>query len=239
MNKKKFLAGSLVLFGLLPMFAFATLNESEEIEAMKSSSDVETRNRGIQLEAELKLKAEREAREANREGREEQKNTIKANIEAKREAVQEAVKERREAVAKQVLERLEKFISTVVTRFESAVERLDTLSARIQSRIDKLAEAGIDVSESQKSLDEAKTKIQLAKDEVAKIKPKADEVVGGDARALYPELKEVVGKAKEAIKEAHSALIEVVKGLKPGQQKLEAKVKTEVESETKIEDQNS
>lgn len=218
MNKKKFLASGLILFGLLPMFAFA-----------EDSDDTSTSTR---VREEVRNRIEERS-----ENREEQRNTIKANIEARKEEVKNAVQERREAVEQKVLGRLEKFVSTIVTRFESATGRLETLSARIKSRIDKLNEAGIDTTDSQKLLDEANAKILLAKAEVAKIKPKADEVVSGDTRALYPELKEVVNTAKEAIKEAHSALIEVVKSLKPGQQRLEEKLKSETENAT--EDQNS
>ncbi len=214
MNKKKFLAGSLVALGFLPVFAFA-----EDGASVSASTSVN-----------VKVEARKQEREQEREKQEGERNTIKQNIEAKKEALQESVKARKEVVEKQVLERLQKFVDTIVVRFESATERLGTLSARIQSRIDKLTEAGIDAKESQKALDEAKAKIQLAKEAVAKIKPKADEVIAGDARALYPELKEVVNNAKEAIKEAHASLVEVVKELKPGQQKLEAKV----ESRTKV-----
>ncbi len=212
--KKSLVISGILAISLLPLVSLADVSASTSAE----------------VNVQVKTRAELEARKREEQDkREENKDTIKATIDAKKEAVKTAVEERRQNVEKQVIDRLKKFVANLVNRFEAAVERLNTLSTRIESRIAKLEAAGIDVTESKTLLVAAKLKIQVASSSIAQIQTKADAVITGDTRALYPELKSTVEQEKALIKEAQAALVEVVKSLKPGQLKLDAKLKTKGE----------
>lgn len=147
------------------------------------------------------------------------KNTVREGLEGRKEAIKQAVEEKREEIAEKVKERLAEHISKVIERHNAALTRLENVARRIESRITKMEAEGVDVAKSKELLATAKMKITEASVSIAAVKPKADQVLAGDIRTLYPELKDLISVAKEDLKEAHAALIDVIKNLKPGQNK--------------------
>ncbi len=155
-------------------------------------------------------------REAIKTQIEQKREEIKKQVEQRKEELKTKIEERKQLVNSKIDERLGDFIGKLEKRFDSAIERLEILVTRIESRIAKMDDEDIDTTKAKELLTDAKTKIATAKTSILAIGTKADEVLAGDVRALYPELKEVVAKAKTDVKSAHEALVLVVRELKPG-----------------------
>lgn len=161
---------------------------------------------------------------------------LKAEMEAKRETVRNEVEQRREEALSRIRERLHNFSSVIVLRYEAALNRLEILSERIASRIAKLEEAGIDVTEAQELLDIANLKIETAAASIAAIST-VDEIIASNTststeavREDLNNLRDEMAQAKSDLKDAHAALIDVVVALKPGQLKLETQTQTQTEA---------
>lgn len=144
----------------------------------------------------------------------EKKEGIKGEIEARKEEIKAKVEERREAVAEKVKERLDKFMQNVIERFSAAQDRLEELANRIDSRLQKMEAEGVNVSSQKTKLAEAKAKIAALGTSIATLETKSKEVVSGDTRALYPELKTSVEGVKAEIKAAHASLVDIVESMK-------------------------
>ena len=199
---------STVILGLmlLPIASFAETG----------STTSTTTRASIKTEIEKRREEAKNKIDQNKQEFELRKEEIKQGMETKREELKQKVEERKQMIDSKIEERLSKFISKLEERFNSAIERLEILVTRIESRIAKMDEEDIDTTKAKELLTEAKGKIEIAKTSILAIGTKADEVLAGDTRALYPELKTVVEKAKSDIKSAHEALINVVRELKPG-----------------------
>lgn len=172
--------------------------------------------------------------EANEQKEEalQKRETIREELQAKKEAVMNSVEERKQNAIERVQERLDQFVANVIKRFEAAVERLNTLSERIESRIAKLKSENIDVAESEKLLTEAKSKIETAKTNISKIVITVDgEITIESLKTAFGETRKQIESVKSDIKSAHAALVDVIESLKPGQAKLDEKTSTENETE--------
>ena len=151
------------------------------------------------------------------------KETIKDEIEAKRESIKNSVEERRQNAVDKIKERVDQFVQNVVNRYEAAISRLEKLADRIDSRIAKMEADKIDVTKAKELMVKAKAKIEIAKTSIIGITTTIS--TNATTTALMKEefkiIKTQVEKAKEDIKTAHAVLVDVVKNLKPGQNKLE------------------
>src|SRR3989344_8813625 len=224
MKNKLLLSGILAAMIVLPNVSFA---EEVGVEAGASTS-VRTYGSKADVEARLKAKAELEAKRKAEAA--EKRDTIKSNIDAKREAIKGEIEERRENVKEKIKDRLDKFIQNIVERLEAAVSRLEKLADRINSRIAKLEADGADMTKSKALMVEAEAKIEVAKASVAAIEVDANATTTATIKASFPNLKAQIEKAKTDIKAAHAALVEVVRSLKPGQARIDAKVEAESNS---------
>lgn len=172
-------------------------------------------------------------REENRE------QTIKDEIEAKKEALKNSVEERRQNVTDKIEERVLQFIQKIIERFDAATNRLIILSERIDSRISKMKVAGIEVTEAEKLLTEARLKIKTAETSVINISFEIDSLATTTASTTKETVKEKfeitklqIEEAKENLKEAHAALVDVINSLKPGYNKLKNSVATSTATST-------
>ena len=162
----------------------------------------------------------RERLEALREKAMEKRDDLREKVASSSEA-------RKEKLDSRVKARFSEFMKKVVERFKAMIERFDKLVLRIESRIAKLDSMGKDTIEAKKLLVEAKAKIEVAKTSVSEIEVKANLALEGDTRALYPEVKEQFEKAKRDLKEAHAALVRVIRSL--GSIKIELHASSTVE----------
>lgn len=214
MKNKILLSGVLVALCVLP---FVSLAEEGSVESRVKV--------GTSTEARLKAKAELEAKKKELEDK---KESIKSEIESKREALKEevenrkdsiknSVEERRQNAVNKIKERIDQFLQDVAERFEAAINRLEKLSDRISSRINKLEAEKIDVSKAKELLIIAKAKIDIAKTSAGNITIASSTATTTVAlKESFKSLKTIIETAKKDIKAAHAALIDVVKNLKPG-----------------------
>ncbi|KKP56434.1 MAG: hypothetical protein UR80_C0003G0012 [Parcubacteria group bacterium GW2011_GWB1_35_5] len=192
----------------------------DEIEAKKEALEQEME----QNREEIKNRVE-ERKEGLKNKIEERREELKQNLEQKREEIKNRVEERRQNTTDQITERVNKFISKIIERFSTAANRLDILVIRIESRIEKIEARDIDVTEANDLLVIAKTKIETAKTSISLIA--LPEIIDPAASTTASAIKEAfettktqIEQAKKDLKAAHAALVEVIKSLKPGDNKL-------------------
>lgn len=138
-----------------------------------------------------------------------------------KDKVQERMEAKKAELESGVKERFGLFIDRVMDRFNAVMDRFDKIVLRIESRISKIKSEGGKTEEVEALLTTAKGKMDVAKASIAEIKSKADLAIAGDLKALYPSVREQIKKAKEDVKLAHEALVDVIKNLKPGANKTE------------------
>lgn len=178
-----------------------------------------------------------------REKAEDRKETIKEEMERRKEEVQNQIQERREELQNKVENKIADFILKISNRYGAAIERLEGIAERIESRIIKLEDQGINQTKAKELVLEAREKITTAKasltligDWEAEMKSVASSTASSTAsniKSRFPELKNLIAGGKEDIKEAHAALVEVIKNIKPGLNKA-----TTTETETEDEDED-
>lgn len=209
-----------------------------EFEARKM--ELEKRREDLKAEMEQKREEIKNQMEAKRDEMEQKRENIKDQIETKREEIKDKMEERRETALSVIKERLDKFSENVVKRFNAAIERLETLANRIDSRIAKMEEEGLDVLNAKELLSIAEVKIETAKTSTAGISLESQAVVSDSdtsstttIKANFDTLRRQIETAKTDIKAAHTALVDVINTLKPGLRKA-----TSTATTTEAEDDN-
>lgn len=149
-------------------------------------------------------------------------SSLRQRADEKRAQLKERKEELREKSASRAAERWEKrkeivkrFSTKALEKLTNAVARLDKIAEKIQKRINKLNEKGVDVSSMQASLDDcADSKAAaLAAIDAAKLKVEAisdDGKVDGTAKDAYG----AVRSAREAVWNYHKCLVGVLRQLK-------------------------
>lgn len=137
------------------------------------------------------------------------------NREERRAEARERMEEKRSEILKHLSEQMFK-------RMEAAIERYTKLSDRVDSRIQKLKEKGVDTTKSESliaitrtKIAEAKTAVEAAKQEVEGAATLAD----NSASSTKPidagkRVRENLEKARLAITAAHKALVSAIESLK-------------------------
>ena len=169
------------------------------------------------------------------------KDTVKSRLErlqTQRQEIENKIKERRAGSTAKTEERKEKVaevkrkldaaraervrfsIRRMLTRFEAAVSRLDNLATRIAARLDKFSQDGKNVSASRTALDAAKVKIDSAKTKLAEARTALEAVADSEnPKTDFENSKANLEAIKIAVKEAHTALVDVVNSIKGSSQK--------------------
>jgi len=149
------------------------------------------------------------------------RETIRNKIEEKRGEMASSTAERMQNVFGNISNRVQKFMQTQKERFEAATNRLEKLASRIEARIAKIEAAGTDESESKDLLDEAKAKIETAKTSITLIVfPSVSDSSSSASttaelmKEAFQTTKEQIAEAKEDLKVAHAALVDVINSLK-------------------------
>lgn len=107
------------------------------------------------------------------------------------------------------------YVNRMSNRYDAAINRLDNLAQRISTRLEKLSAEGKDVKAYIKSLDEAKIKIELAKTKLVEAKTALNAVPDSELpRTDFESARTKLTETKDAIKDAHSALVDVVNSIK-------------------------
>lgn len=105
-------------------------------------------------------------------------------------------------------------LGAAISRLNNATDRFDGFIARIESRIVKMQERGIDTSSAEASLEAAEGLVTIAKDNVSALSSLVSSVNDtDDPEAVRAEIRATLKTAMESVKAAHRALIAVVKEL--------------------------
>ena len=132
--------------------------------------------------------------------------------------------ERREEVRAKLAEvrqqNVRRHFNRMAERLQNRVERLKTLTDRIEARIRALDQQGVNTVEAKAYVAKAKISWQEAKDGVALAKTKLEELVGSETpRAIFEELKTIIRGIVTDLKDAHASLVKAItqiRGLRVG-----------------------
>ena len=160
----------------------------------------------------------------------------KADLETRKDAIKDSVQELRDNAVAKMNSAMSKLLMKIGERFQAAVARLQKLSDRIDSRIAKMEAENIDVTKAKSLLVTAKAKIEIAKISSSKIASSTPLLASTTAtttdalKTEYAKFRAIISAAKNDLKTAHSALIDVVKNLKPGFNKSRTATSTKATS---------
>lgn len=195
-----------------------------------SSFALSTTSDDSKMRKEVRIEEMERNRENIKNEIEEKREALKQRVEQKREEIKNSVEERKQNAADKIIERVNQFAINIINRYEAAVNRLEILADRIEFRMAKIEERSIDVSEAKDLMAVAKTKIEIARASVLDIASTTNDTTFGTTtvavREDYEVIKTQMRKAKDDIKAAHAALIDVVNSLKPGNNKLKELLQT-------------
>ena len=211
---KKILLSSLAISLILPFFASA--QNGPRIDTAR-----ETREQaGVRREAQVGSTTEESIRLREREREEVQERIMQIKTE---------VAERKAQTQNQIQNGLLNLHEISINRFEAGINRLNTLADRIESRIEKIESANINMSESRTLLTTARNKIKEASDLISSVSidPNLDYENKTELIESFRNLQIKLQEIRTAIRSAHSALVDVIVSIKPGQAELDSKQTTE------------
>ena len=236
----------LLLLTLALIFASASTAFAEDVSAEASVSaeaKVEAGSGGkprpLQLlnnvRTNIKDKAQRELREIKVETRADLKT---ASSSAEKRAILQDAKEGRKEIRGDMKERLQVLLRThlgsAIARLNAAVRHFDNIIERIESRIEKLKDRGLDTASV-----EATLKVAMDAAAVAKVDVQALSSVGASitasstAETVKTEIRTAVKKAMESVKVAHQALLKTSRELS-----ALVKVSAQINSTTTVDTNN-
>ncbi|MBI2618069.1 hypothetical protein HYW58_01320 [Candidatus Kaiserbacteria bacterium] len=182
-------------------------------------AQTETEVRNVQGEAEPKtVRPETfidKARDVLLKNREESEK-LRAREERGRDTEVASQKRADEARDKRI-ERIDSYLERISRKMTAAVERLDKLSDRIESRINKLEARGVDMAKARELLETARVHITEAGESLKTALSEAKEALAGDiSRDAFGKMASTLAHAKEKLRDAHQALVEVIRTMKAG-----------------------
>ncbi|MDO8520981.1 MAG: hypothetical protein Q7S52_02600 [bacterium] len=141
-----------------------------------------------------------------------------STIDERKAAAREKMAERRSVILQRIANRM-------IEQMEKAIERLGKIATRVDSRIAKLKERGVNTAASEALLATARQKLTAATTAVESAKAAmgtaltaADVDANGDGKPdkVDPgkKVREFLAAARNAVKDAHRALVETIKSLK-------------------------
>lgn len=180
-------------------------------EGTSSTSSMQEKREGAKAQIEAAMKERKNALEAAKE---------------KIDAIKEQLKNQREDTKNKIQERVEKRIETkkdkVLKNFTEAIKNLDNLLARVNSRISKIELGGINMSVQKALVASSTNAISIAKSEYSKLANLIPENITKEERkTILANIKDQSEKTKEAIKNAHASIVDIIKNLKVGLERHE------------------
>ncbi|NQV93291.1 hypothetical protein HQ403_02225 [Candidatus Kaiserbacteria bacterium] len=142
-------------------------------------------------------------------------NKREAREELRDKKTNENSEERLAELKEKKQERVANFLNNVKRKMDAAISRLLQLSERIESRIVKLEERGVDMTESRRLIGDAKNDIEKAKENIATSVENAREALAADlSRDSFGNVVSELTKAKENLRNAHASLIQTIRAMK-------------------------
>ncbi len=196
-----------------------------------ASSSIKDKREEIKAEKEKAIQEMQQARQDVQNKIQEAKNfatvnktNLKEEIKGKKTEIKMAVQELKDQKAEEKIAKVE---MSALKDFEITIKNLDNLSSRINSRLEKFEASGtVDVATAKDLLAVAYEKINTVKISVSNFRAEYSTTTlntkiinASSTDTLANQLKKDIAKIKSLIKEAHSALVDVVNSIEPGQNK--------------------
>lgn len=179
-----------------------------ELKKLASTTRGELKDQRQEVRGEIMDKRDEFRKEAS---------TTRGEIKDKRDEFRKEASTTRAEIKQDVKDRAAKRLGETVTnatrQLNQAISRLEEIKAKIDSRITKFAEKGVDVTLARADLLTASFKIDQAKTAVSAISGVV--VSTTDPKTSLESLKTVVETAKKAVEDAHRALVNTVENFKP------------------------
>lgn len=123
---------------------------------------------------------------------------------------------RQAQLRQRVIERIKKVFEKILNRFQAALNRLDKISEKIQSRINKLKDKGVDVANVQSMLDSCGAKRSAAEAAIADAKSEVNAIDPGSStvKQAVKTAVSAIHSVKKAIFNYHKCLVDVTRSLK-------------------------
>src|SRR3990167_363567 len=170
-------------------------------ERQQVRTDIQKKQQALQQEAKQKREALMQEIRARREN-------FKAEAQKRIDALKKKVGEER-------AKRIDQFFNQMVKKFENAIDRLNNLADRIESRLNKTEATGNDVSKQWDLLKAARDKIVTVEAALGDSKAQFEAMaLSENPRSAFQQVKELIRGVADKIKDAHKALVDVVKSIK-------------------------
>lgn len=165
------------------------------------------------VNASASVRAEfKEERQEQREEKKEQREEVREERASKSQEFRSELKERLSSLRK---ERIKKWWTKAARRLSQLIDRQNRLADRVETRIERLEDAGKDVSAQRTALAAARLKIDASAAALASASAQVDVVISDNTPAeAFRKLHELHKGVISKIREAHYALVRVVVSLK-------------------------
>ncbi len=195
----------------------AVNERKEKINEQKDARQERFENRTEVLDERKEVREERTLKRT--EVLEEKRKELETKKEEKKKEIEARKADLQNKVFTTQTERAQAFVQIMLRRFNATVERLESIGLRIESRIEKLKEDGIDTAESERHLEEARKQITSAEEMVVALPALSTDSDGNSEtiRAQITEYRNAIEPIKRMLRGAHQSLVSAVRTLKPGQ----------------------
>jgi len=232
---------TLFRFTFFVFIALFTLSFSQNASA-QAGATVETVAE-VSTQADVRTPEARKKMEEERKARmEEKKNALevrtqnfeekKGEFEQKKEDRMEKRDDRKESRRVEAESRIGKHIEWMTKRFNGTIERLEKITARIESRIIKLKAEGKTTVEAENHVALAKAEIASAKTGIAKISLTLSSALEKEKlNGSFEEMRNLVKSIRDDLKTAHAELVKAITSIKG----LRGEAKAETETSARVE----
>lgn len=230
------LSRTLILLALLPFFVVGITSAQETSVEAEASAEATIETQGprpmplkpldaLRRAKEVQQGTNMDAREARQDWRAETRVELQGAAPGeRRDVMREAVPERMQiakdrmastsALRMKMKAAVQRHAGLIRERFTNAITHLEKFMVRIDSRIDKLSAAGVDVSAAVSLQGDAESAIAEAKTDIEAVRTYMAEVTDESDRAtVRAQLEPLVKTAQESVREAHAAVRTLVKSL--------------------------
>lgn len=144
------------------------------------------------------------------------RDQLREGVASRTDIVRGQIEERRDEIRNQLRDRIKNLLGNIKRRMNAAIERIGNIADRIESRVEKLSERGVDESLALQFIEEARSELREASAIINNTTDaEMDTVIDSDRpRDAFASIKERIREAAGHIRSAHQALRSAVAALK-------------------------
>lgn len=220
-----------IFITLLALAGLVSAQEDSTSVSIESETSTETSGESTEIESTTAVTADtnddllpagRPANSARQEEMEARRVEAEANqaerqdrVEERKVEIQANIAERKAALEVRAQERITNLAANMSNRMDAVIARIQNIIDRLETRIAKLKETGLDTAAAESSLASAQVSINAAASAIGNIDAEVAAAVGSeDARAGWVSVKESYSSIRNHIKQAHTELRATVAALK-------------------------